>query len=324
MSKEQNDMNPNRQHAAPPADPKMMQEAEEREHDEQQVSDAADDKVEGQDIAGHQDQDQASDGNDNEEVLDPRIAEKRKREADLEYIIDINGLKKSFGKKNVLKNINLQVRRGENLVVLGKSGQGKSVALKCIVGMLVPDEGSVKVFGDEVAELNDEDLKVLRERIGFLFQGGALYDSMTVEANMAFALKRVLGIRDKDKIQKRTMNVLEGVGLQDALKKMPADLSGGQKKRIALARTLIVNPEIILYDEPTTGLDTITSKEISELILEMQKKYNATSIIVTHDMKCAEIVADRIVIMNDGEYVASGSYEELQNSEDEFIRSFFP
>ncbi len=258
------------------------------------------------------------------DVLDPRILERRKKEAGLEHIIDIQGLKKSFGKKEVLRNINLQVKKGENLVVLGKSGTGKSVTLKCIVGMLDPDKGSVKVFGDEVSRLNDEDLKILRERIGFLFQGGALYDSMTVEANMAFALKRVLGIRDKEQIHKRTMAVLEGVGLQDALKKMPADLSGGQKKRIALARTLIVKPEIILYDEPTTGLDTITSKEISELILTMQRKYNATSIVVTHDMKCAEIVADRIVVMNEGEYVATGTYEELMNSEDEFVRSFFP
>lgn len=240
-----------------------------------------------------------------------------------EYIIEIDGLKKSFNGKQVLKNVNIKIKKGENIVVLGKSGQGKSVTLKCIVGMLQPDAGTVKVFGNNVADLDEYELKDLRTKIGFLFQGGALYDSMTVKENLSFALQRVLNIKDKKEIHNRTMQVLDAVGLKDAINKMPADLSGGMKKRIALARTLIVNPEIILYDEPTTGLDTITSKEISELILHMQKQYQSTSIIITHDMKCAEIVADRVVIMKDGEYIAQGTYDELKNSNDSFIKSFF-
>lgn len=239
------------------------------------------------------------------------------------YLIEINGLKKSFASKTVLKNINMKVKKGENVVILGKSGQGKSVTLKCLVGMIEPDDGSIKVFNREVSELNEDDLKLLRQKIGFLFQGGALYDSMTVADNLAFALKRVQGIRDKNQIESLTKEVLGAVGLEAAVDKMPGDLSGGMKKRIALARTLIVKPEIILYDEPTTGLDTITSKEISELILHMQRKYQTTSIIVTHDMKCAEIVADRLLIMKDGEFIEEGTYESLKNSADEFVRSFF-
>ncbi len=240
-----------------------------------------------------------------------------------EFLIDIEGLQKKFGNRQVLKNINLKVKKGENVVVLGKSGQGKSVTLKCIVGMVEPDAGTIKVLGKEVKSLKDDELKALRQRIGFLFQGGALYDSMSVQENLAFALKRVVGIKDKKVIAKKSAEVLEAVGLSDALKKMPADLSGGMQKRIALARTLIVNPEIILYDEPTTGLDTATSKEISELILQMQRKYNATAIIITHDMRCAEIVADRVIIMKEGEYIAEGSYDEMKNSPDNYIRSFF-
>ncbi len=242
---------------------------------------------------------------------------------DIAYIIEIENLQKSFGEKQVLKNINLKVKKGENLVIIGKSGEGKSVTIKCVVGMMTPDAGSVKVFGEVVSLLKNEALKELRQKIGFLFQSGALYDSMTVEDNLAFSLQRVLHIKDEAEISKRIHEVLEGVGLADSIDKLPADLSGGMRKRIALARTLVVNPEIILYDEPTTGLDSITSREISELILQMQKKYQTTSIIITHDMKCAEIVADRIVIMKDGAYTAEGSYEELKNSSDEFVNSFF-
>ena len=240
-----------------------------------------------------------------------------------EIIIHIKGLKKSFGLNDVLKNINLDVKRGENLVILGKSGTGKSVTIQCIVGMLIPDDGELTVFGEEVAGLKERQLKELRMKIGFLFQGGALYDSMTVRENLEFPLTRVLKLTDRNEIDQRVEEVLDGVGLLDAIDKMPSDLSGGMRKRVGLARTLIIKPEIMLYDEPTTGLDPITSREISELILQMQKKYKTTSIIITHDMECASITADRVVVMNDGEYVAEGSFEALKSSKQEFVRSFF-
>jgi phospholipid/cholesterol/gamma-HCH transport system ATP-binding protein len=240
-----------------------------------------------------------------------------------EVVIHIKGLKKSFGEKDVLKNINLDVHKGENVVVLGRSGSGKSVTIQCVVGKLIPDEGELTVFGEDVASMNERELKELRTRIGFLFQGAALYDSMTVRENMEFPLTRVLKIKDRDEIDKRVQEVLESVGLAEAIDKMPSDLSGGMRKRAGLARTLIVNPEIMLYDEPTTGLDPMTSREISRLILDMQKKYKTTSIIITHDMDCARITADRVVIMNEGEYIAEGSFDELKNSDDELICSFF-
>ncbi len=228
-----------------------------------------------------------------------------------------------FGEKIVLKRVNLKLKRGENLVILGRSGQGKSVAIKCIVGMLTQDEGSVKVFGDEVSEKNETELKELRTRIGFLFQSGALYDSMSVRENLEFPLTRVLRMREQDELDKNVDEVLEAVGLKDAIDKMPSDLSGGMRKRVGLARTLIVKPEIMLYDEPTTGLDPITSREISELIMQMQKKYKTSSIIITHDMECARITADRILVLDNGEFIAEGSYKELESSDKKIVRSFF-
>lgn len=241
-----------------------------------------------------------------------------------EVVIEIRHLKKSFGSKHVLKDINLDLRRGENVIVLGRSGTGKSVTIQCIVGLLTPDEGSsLKVFGEEVTELDDKELKELRVKVGFLFQSGALYDSMTVRENMEFPLTRVLKLKDQAEIDQRVEEVLESVGLTDAADKMPSDLSGGMRKRAGLARTLIVRPEIMLYDEPTTGLDPITSREISELILTVQKKYKTTSLIITHDMECARITADRVVIMNDGRYVAEGSFDELHQSKDEIVKSYF-
>lgn len=241
----------------------------------------------------------------------------------MENVIEIKGLKKSFADHEVLKNINLTIQKGESVVVLGKSGQGKSVMIKCIVGMIMPDEGSLKVFGNEITEMNEDVLKETRTKIGFLFQGGALYDSMTVRENLAFALTRVLKIKDDADIEKRSVEALEGVGLADAIDKMPSDLSGGMRKRMAFARTLIVTPEIILYDEPTTGLDTITSKEISNLMLDIQKKYKTSSIIITHDLQCARITADRVVVMNEGELIAEGTYDELEKSDDDFVQQFF-
>jgi phospholipid/cholesterol/gamma-HCH transport system ATP-binding protein len=241
----------------------------------------------------------------------------------MENVIEIKGLKKSFGDHEVLKNINLTLQKGESVVVLGKSGQGKSVMIKCVVGMIMPDDGSLKVFGNEISEMSEDELKETRTKIGFLFQSGALYDSMTVRENLGFALTRVLKIKDEADIEKRSKESLEAVGLAEAIDKMPSDLSGGMRKRMALARTIIVNPEIILYDEPTTGLDTITSKEISHLMLDIQKKYKTSSIIITHDMQCARIAGNRIVVMNEGELIAEGSYEELENSDSDFVQQFF-
>jgi phospholipid/cholesterol/gamma-HCH transport system ATP-binding protein len=240
-----------------------------------------------------------------------------------EVVISIKGLKKSFGKKQVLTDINLEVHKGENVVVMGKSGEGKSVTIQCIVGLLVPDAGSLKVFGDEVAKMDDDELKALRMKIGFLFQSGALFDSMTVRENLEFPLTRILKLKDQHEIDERVNEVLEGVGLADAVDKLPSDLSGGMRKRIGLARTLIIKPEIMLYDEPTTGLDPITSREISELILDMQKKYKTTSIIITHDMECARITSDRVVIMSEGKYIAEGTFDNLHKSKEEIVKLFF-
>ncbi len=240
-----------------------------------------------------------------------------------ETVINIQHLGKSFDGNEVLKDINLDLFKGENLVVLGKSGTGKSVTIKCIVGLLEPDKGEIKVFDQEVTKLSEQDLKAVRIRIGFLFQSGALFDSMTVRENLEFPLRRVLKIKDQNEINKRIEEILEGVGLPDSVDKMPSELSGGMRKRIGLARTMIMQPEIMLYDEPTTGLDPITSKEISELIMDMQKKYGVSSIIITHDIACAKIVANRMLIMHEGLIIAEGTFDELEKSEDKLISSFF-
>ena len=238
-------------------------------------------------------------------------------------VVGIRHLKKSFGTKEVLSDLSMDLFKGENLVVLGKSGQGKSVAIKCIVGLLSHDSGSLIVFGKDVKQLSEEEWKQLRIKVGFLFQSAALYDSMTVEQNLEFPLTRVLKLIDKADIRSRIEEVLDAVGLLDSIDKMPSDLSGGMRKRVGLARTLILKPQIMLYDEPTTGLDPITSREISELILEMQKKYQTSSIIITHDMACAKITADRVLVMNNGTFVAEGNYEQLETSNEELVRSFF-
>lgn len=239
-------------------------------------------------------------------------------------VIEIKGLFKAFGKNNpILKGVNLTVHKGEDVVVLGKSGSGKSITIKCIVGLVQADKGKIKVFGQEILDMNTGQLNEIRVRIGFLFQNSALYDSMTVRQNLAFTLQRHAKHLSDEEVEKEIIDVLESVGLAEAIHKMPSELSGGMRKRIALARTLILKPEIILYDEPTTGLDTITSREISELILEIKKKNNTTSIIITHDMACAKLTADRIVILKDGVIHVEGSYTELENSKDEWVRSFF-
>lgn len=241
----------------------------------------------------------------------------------MEKVIEISGLWKSFNGNEVLKGLDLIVNKGENVVVLGRSGEGKSVTIQCIAGLLEPDEGIIKVLGQSIPDLTGTELKALRIRMGFLFQSAALYDSMSVRENLAFPLRAALKIKDAAEIKRRSEEVLEAVGLADAIDKMPSDLSGGQRKRMGLARTLIVNPEIILYDEPTTGLDTITSKEISQLIMDVRERYKATAIIITHDMNCARLTADRIMIMNNGKYIAEGSYDTLENSQDETVNSFF-
>jgi len=241
-----------------------------------------------------------------------------------EQIINIKGLCKSFGENtDILKGVNLTVNKGENLVVLGKSGSGKSVLIKCLVGLIAADKGELSVFGTDISKLNYQQLNAIRVRIGFLFQNAALYDSMTVRENLSFPLKRHVKKLSETDLDNSINEVLESVGLQEAIDKMPSELSGGMRKRIGLARTLILKPEIILYDEPTTGLDTITSREISELMLAIQKKDKTTSIIITHDMACAKLTGDRLVILKDGVIEAEGSYEELEKSENEWVRSFF-
>ncbi len=240
-----------------------------------------------------------------------------------EVIIDIKNLKKQFGSNVVLNSLDLQLRREENLVVLGKSGTGKSVLIKCIVRLLEPDQGTISVFGEEVIAANSEQLSEIRKKIGFLFQSGALYDSMTVRQNLEFPLKRIKKDLKPDEIEAKVKEVLENVGLPDAIDKMPSELSGGQRKRISLARTIIVDPEIILYDEPTTGLDPITSDEISLLINDIQKKYKTASIVITHDIECARTVADRFVMLNEGEVYKEGSLEEFEGSDDPVISAFF-
>jgi phospholipid/cholesterol/gamma-HCH transport system ATP-binding protein len=238
----------------------------------------------------------------------------------METVAKIENVKKSFGSNHVLRGINLEIEKGENLVVFGKSGSGKSVLIKCLVGLVEPDEGKVVLLGEDISELSDKAFNVLRKKIGFLFQGAALYDSMTVRENLEFPLR---DRESQDDTESLVVEALKNVGLQDAIDKMPSELSGGMRKRVGLARALILKPQIIFYDEPTTGLDPITSKEISHLILEIQEKYNTASVIITHDVECARITANRMMIIKDGASVAEGTFKELSQSEDEWIRSFF-
>ncbi|MGL2964266.1 ABC transporter ATP-binding protein [Flavobacterium sp. RSB2_4_14] len=240
-----------------------------------------------------------------------------------EAIISIKNLYKSFGGKAVLKGISLDVNKGEDLVILGRSGSGKSVTIKCLVGLVEADKGKIEVFGTDITKLSNVELNKIRVRIGFMFQNGALYDSMSVRQNLTFTLKHHTKNLSKEEIENKILEALDSVGLKEAIDKMPSELSGGMQKRIALARTIIINPEIILYDEPTSGLDTITAREISELIVSTQKKQKTTSIIITHDLACAKITGNRIMILKDGVINAVGTYEELEKSTDEWVHSFF-
>lgn len=237
--------------------------------------------------------------------------------------VEMKGVRKAFNNRVILKDLNLTIHNGENLVVLGKSGTGKSVLIKCIVGLITPDAGEVLVFGKNISDLKNKELNEVRLKIGFLFQNAALYDSMTVGENLRFPLKHHFKHLTEKEIKARIYDELDSVGLTESFDKMPSELSGGMTKRIGLARTLILKPDIMLYDEPTTGLDTATAREISELIVSKQKTHKTSSIIITHDMACAKITADRIVILKDGVIETEGTYDELAASDNEWVRMFF-
>ncbi len=241
----------------------------------------------------------------------------------MENVISVELLNKGFDENQVLQNFSANLYRGENLAILGRSGSGKSVLIKCIIGLMKPDSGIIKVLGNEITKLNGGELDKIRAKVGFLFQSNALYDSMTVRENILFPLRRHTKNKTKKEINELIMEALTNVGLAHTINMMPSELSGGMKKRISLARTLILKPEIILYDEPTTGLDPITGKEISKLILEIQKKYNTSAMIISHDMKNIKITSNRIIVLIDGKCHTEGKYEELEKSNDEKIKLFF-
>ncbi|MGZ5285832.1 MAG: ABC transporter ATP-binding protein [Flavisolibacter sp.] len=240
-----------------------------------------------------------------------------------DHIIRITGLKKAFGSNLVLENLEMELSDGENLAVLGKSGSGKSVLIKCIIGLLEPDEGNIEVLGESVKNLSIDALDRLRVHVGFLFQSNALYDSMTVRDNLEFPLRRHWMEVAQEDMNSLVMEALSNVGLRETVDMMPVELSGGMRKRIALARTMILKPRILLYDEPTTGLDPVTSREISELMMEVQKKYKTSSLIISHDMNCIRRTADRVMILINGSCYAEGTYKELERSMDKNVNQFF-
>lgn len=240
-----------------------------------------------------------------------------------EMVLIIRNLYKSFGNNHVLIDFNLQIKKGESVVVLGKSGSGKSVLIKCIIGLLKPDKGSIEIFGENIANVNEETLDKIRAKVGFLFQSNALYDSMTVRENLEFPLRRHWIAVSQKEVNEMVMEALDDVGLAHTVNMMPIELSGGMRKRIALARTLILKPEIILYDEPTTGLDTVTGKEIIELMKEIQVKYNTTSLIISHDMNCVRMASNSVVVLLDGKCYARDSYQSLKQIKDPNVTQFF-
>lgn len=239
-------------------------------------------------------------------------------------VVEIKHLNKSFGSNHVLRDFSMEVISGENLVILGKSGSGKSVLIKCIINLITPDSGEIFVLGQDISQLDQDQMDVLREDIGFLFQSNALYDSMTVRQNLEFPLRRHWSKEERAlNAESAVLEALEDVGLSHTLNMMPAELSGGMRKRIALARTLILKPKVILYDEPTTGLDPITAREISELMLKVQEKYQATAIIISHDMNCIRMTSDRVIMLIDGKNYISDTYDNLQLVSDPKVREFF-
>lgn len=246
-----------------------------------------------------------------------------KTTSDNNVVVSIRNLKKSFGDREILNGVNLDLYESENLVILGRSGTGKSVLIKCLVGLITPDSGSINVLGNDVFKLTPKEMNELRLQIGFSFQGSALYDAMTVRENLEFPLKRNLRIYDKKKLDQMVMTALEDVGLEHAVDQWPAELSGGMKKRIGIARTLILKPKIMLYDEPTAGLDPITSMEINELILTVREKYKTSSIIITHDISSARSTSDRIIGLVNGQNKIEGTFEELKNAKDPDLEPFF-
>jgi phospholipid/cholesterol/gamma-HCH transport system ATP-binding protein len=237
-------------------------------------------------------------------------------------LVKILNLSKSFGNAKILDDVSLDVNLGENLVVFGQSGTGKSVLLKCIIGLLTPDKGQIFIEDKEIHSLSLNELNEVRKKIGFLFQSAALYDSMTVRENLSFPLKKIFSLSQKE-CDIKAEETLELVSLAHAIDKMPSELSGGMRKRVGLARSIITDPKLMLYDEPTTGLDPITTKEISKLILDLQTKLKMTSIIVTHDLICAKIIADRAIFLRNGKIAYQGNIDELTNSKEQFLQNFF-
>jgi len=241
-----------------------------------------------------------------------------------DVVLELFNLNKSFDNNHVLKNFSMKLYKGENLVIMGKSGSGKSVMIKCLVGLMEADNGKIRVMHHDITTLNQESLDILRADIGFLFQGSALYDSMTVRENLEFPLRRhSKKFGENIDIEKLVLEALGNVGLADTIDLMPSELSGGMQRRVAMARTLILQPKIILYDEPTSGLDPITAKEIIILMQEIQKKYNTSSLIITHDVDCARIIADRMILLIDGTNYAEGTFKNLSTSKDPKIMAFF-
>jgi len=247
-----------------------------------------------------------------------------KRQSDIPPVLEIRDLKKSFGSNVVLRGFDLKLFEGENLVVMGKSGSGKSVMIKCLIGLMEPDSGSIKIMGKDIVGMEHSELDELRTRIGFLFQGSALYDSMTVRENLEFPLRRhKKRLKMTESTEELVLEALANVGLAHTVDLMPAELSGGMKRRVALARTLILKPKIILYDEPTTGLDPITAKEIIELMRNIQQKYKTSALIITHDVDCARVISNRVILLVDGVNYAEGTYKELLRSNDPKVIAFF-
>ena len=254
--------------------------------------------------------------------MEPDKTENIDRKDTASAVIAIKGLAKSFEGIPILHDIELDLKKGETVVDLGKSGTVKSVLLKCIVGLITPDEGSVTVLGNEIPRLSYNELQKIREKIGYIFQNGALYDSMTVRENLEFPLVRHFSLNEKETDDK-IKEVLESVDLEGVEDKMPSELSGGMRKRIGVARTLILKPEIMLWDEPTTGLDPATDHGIGELIVKMQKDFNVSSLVVTHDIPCAKLAADRVAVLKEGKFAALGTFDDLKKSKDEFVNTFF-